>query len=93
MSKKEKKDNERIQKVLLAHEENYTRVFDISTEEMRMKVYLMLFEERKKEGYYDDVTELGLELPKDPKTILRFIQRRNNYEYERLSEQDVEVVI
>ena len=45
-------------KVLVCFEKYSTRVFDVSNEIEEEKVFLNLFQERKKEGWYRDLIEM-----------------------------------
>lgn len=86
-----------MRKVLVAHEKHSDRVFDISTEKLRDRAFLTLFRERDKEGYYLDLIEMKSSFyseakdgnAKSARTII-LSRSRNNYEYERMEEIDVE---
>jgi hypothetical protein len=81
--------------VLVAFEKHGTRVFDISTQELKENAYLNLFKEREKEGYYYELIEVGsiyhAEARKgNAKSAERIIRQRKDYEYERVLEVKVE---
>jgi hypothetical protein len=81
--------------VLILYEKHGNRVFDISTEELKLKAALEIFNERKKEGYYHDFAEMGSKFYDEAskgnaKSALRVLRYRNDYEYEKMEEIMVE---
>lgn len=84
-------------KVLVVEEKQSTRIFNISTLELRGKVFLKLFRERKDAGYYDELLIMESKLLEEAKTgnvksAERIILSRGDYEYEYVGEVDVENV-
>ena len=84
-------------RMLLAYEKHGVRVFDISSPEKREKVVLMLFNERRKLGYYNDLVRMESLIYKEARkgnafraeAVLLF---RSNYEYERIELTETEEV-
>jgi hypothetical protein len=86
-----------MKKVLLVFEKHCTRIFDISTEPMRLNAYLKLFKERKKEGLYGDLASMRSQYyfeagDNNALSAIRVINAHNDYEYERVDEREVEDV-
>ncbi len=80
-----------MKRILIAYEKYGNRVFDISTEQQRANTYLRLFKERRKEGFYDDLAEVGSRLYTGENVLsaIRILKMRSNYEYERIEEIEV----
>ena len=85
-----------MKKVLVLHEKHSIRVFDASTEELKIKAYLAIFKERRKEGWYNDVAGDSISYAEACKgsehAAYKLLHRRSEagYEYERIETFEVE---
>jgi hypothetical protein len=83
----------KMKRVLIADEKHCLRVFDVSTVKLKDEAYLSLFKERNKDGYYSDVKNNVLfnnAKSGDAVAAQRFIAYRNQHEYEKTYETNVE---
>jgi hypothetical protein len=87
-----------IIKILLIYEKHGTFAYDISTDTLRDRAYLSIFNQRKVERYYTDFTSTPFldyekfKNLKDGKLAREFIIWRSDqrYEYERVEELQLE---
>jgi hypothetical protein len=90
-----------MKKVLIEKGKHGDYAYDISTQEQSDKVYLTLFKERKKEGWYMDVKSNyffdkdRFEHCQDGKAVRKFILQRSEqgYEYEEVEELFIQEII
>jgi hypothetical protein len=81
--------------VLVAFEKHGIRVFDVSSDTLKARAYLKLFNDRDKDGYYHHLLEMGSSYYLDArkggvKAAERVIRINNGHEYERTEEIEVE---
>lgn len=86
-------------KILIVREKEGNRYFDISSKEQKDKVYLKLFQERNKQGYYNNLIRYGSNLLQkagegNANACESIIELRSNegYEYERIEIENLEEV-
>ena len=89
-----------MKKILITKEKHGDWAYDISTKELSDKVYLQIFNDRKKEHYYDDYKfnyffdQEKFKNLSDGKIARTFILQRseNGYEYEEVEELFIQKV-
>lgn len=84
--------NNMIKKILIAKEKQGDRIFDISTPELRKKVFLKLVREREKDNWYSEwdlqnkLIEEAIKGNASSAEKVILFRSRDGYEYEEVEE-------